>query len=203
VRCRPCGDSGLLVELDDLTEVHGLYAQIVERDLPGVTGLVPAARTLLIHLDPHTTSPDALARLVAGIEPSAAAPRTGPEVEVPVIYDGEDLEEVGDLTGLGARGVVAAHTARSWTVGFVGFAPGFAYLVGHDERLHVPRRTRPRTDVPAGAVALADGYSGIYPRRSPGGWQLIGHTEAELWGVTRDPPSLLQPGATVRFVAVG
>jgi KipI family sensor histidine kinase inhibitor len=67
----------------------------------------------------------------------------------------------------------------------------------------VPRRTRPRTDVPAGAVALADGYSGIYPRRSPGGWQLIGHTEAELWGVTRDPPSLLQPGATVRFVAVG
>jgi KipI family sensor histidine kinase inhibitor len=96
--------------------------------------------------------------------------------------------------------VVEAHTEQVWTVGFVGFAPGFGYLVGEDARLKVPRRDAPRSAVPVGAVGLADEYSGVYPRRSPGGWQLIGRTEVAMWDVARDPPALLRPGGTVRFV---
>lgn len=201
---RPCGDSGVLVELDDLDEVLGLYAALRDRDDPGITELVPAATTLLIQLDAAVTSTAAVSRLLDGLERRATTPPGGAaEVEIPVVYDGEDLAEVGRLTGLGVEGVVAAHTGQRWTVGFVGFAPGFGYLVGEDARLRVPRRARPRPAVPAGAVALADEFSGVYPRRSPGGWQLIGRTDAAVWDVRRDPPGLLQPGAHVRFVVAG
>ena len=96
--------------------------------------------------------------------------------------------------------MVDAHTGQPWTVGFGGFAPGFSYLVGGDPRLEVPRRAEPRTRVPAGAVGLAGPFSGIYPRSSPGGWQVIGETDVVLWDVDRDPPALLQPGASVQFV---
>lgn len=116
-------------------------------------------------------------------------------VELAVQYDGPDLAEVARLCRLSAD-VVAAHTGRPWRVGFAGFAPGFAYLVDGD-----PRRTEPRTAVPAGSVGLAGAFSGIYPRSSPGGWQLIGRTDAALFDVDRDPPALLRPGAWVRFVA--
>ena len=121
------------------------------------------------------------------------------EVEIAVDYDGPDLDEVGRLTGLGARGVVDAHTGQVWTVAFVGFAPGFGYLVGEDARLHVPRRADPRTRVPAGAVALAGEFSGVYPRPSPGGWQLVGTTDVRLWDLDGEPPALLRPGVRVRF----
>jgi KipI family sensor histidine kinase inhibitor len=120
-------------------------------------------------------------------------------IEIPVHYDGADLAEVGELTGLGERGVVEAHTGQTWTVAFAGFAPGFGYLVGEDDRLHVPRRSTPRTKVPPGAVGLAGEFSGVYPRESPGGWQLIGRTELRMWDLDRDPPALLQPGMHVRF----
>jgi biotin-dependent carboxylase-like uncharacterized protein len=125
----------------------------------------------------------------------------GETVEIPVVYDGPDLDEVAELTGLGVDGVVAAHTGTPWRVGFGGFAPGFAYLTGGDPDLHVERRSEPRTSVPPGAVGLAGEFSGIYPRSSPGGWQLIGRTDAVLWDADRDPPALLTPGAQVRFVA--
>ena len=115
-------------------------------------------------------------------------------------YDGPDLEEVGQLTGLGADGVVAAHTGTPWRVAFGGFAPGFAYLAGGDPRLDVARRDEPRTTVPAGSVGLAGEFSGVYPRPSPGGWQLIGRTDVELWNDERG--ALLQPGGRVRFRAV-
>ncbi len=121
---------------------------------------------------------------------------------IDVRYDGADLEEIGDRTGLGAIGVVAAHTATCWRVAFGGFVPGFGYLVGGDPRLVVPRRGRPRERVPAGAVALAGRYCGIYPRSSPGGWQLLGMTDAPLWDADREPPALLWPGRRVRFRAV-
>jgi biotin-dependent carboxylase-like uncharacterized protein len=116
-----------------------------------------------------------------------------------VVYDGPDLDEVGRLTGLGAAGVVAAHTGTPWRVAFCGFAPGFGYLAGGDPRLRVPRRESPRAEVPSGAVGLAGEYSGVYPRRSPGGWQLIGRTAAGLWDLRHDSPALLRPGMTVRF----
>ena len=114
-------------------------------------------------------------------------------------YDGPDLAEVARLTGLGEDEVVAAHAGTPWRVAFGGFAPGFAYLVGGDPRLQVPRRDEPRTRVPAGAVGLAGEFSGVYPRESPGGWQLIGRTDAVMWDLDRDPPALLAAGLTVRF----
>ncbi|WP_052669777.1 5-oxoprolinase subunit B family protein [Nitriliruptor alkaliphilus] len=196
----PCGDTGLLVEVADLRAVVGLYRRLVERDLAGVVGLVPASRTLLVQFDPARTSGATIAGVVRDLDPHVAPSAPTREVEVPVVYDGEDLEQVAELTGLGVRGVITAHTGQVWTVGFVGFAPGFGYLVGEDRRLHVPRHPHPRSSVPVGAVGLADEFSGIYPRRSPGGWRLIGRTEVTVWDVAREPPALLEPGAQVRFV---
>jgi KipI family sensor histidine kinase inhibitor len=200
VRVRPCGDTAALVEVDDLDEVLGLYGRLAGRDLPGIVALVPSARSLLVQVDPQRTSLADVMRDLETSDPHDDQPLVADEVEIPVTYDGEDLEEVGALTGLGARGVVAAHTEQVWTVGFVGFAPGFGYLVGEHDRLKVPRREAPRSAVPPGAVGLAGEFSGVYPRRSPGGWQLIGHTEVPMWDVGRDPPALLRPGGTVRFV---
>jgi KipI family sensor histidine kinase inhibitor len=200
VRVRAYGDTAALVELDHLDEVLGLYRTLTEEGRPGVVSIVPSSRTLLVQVDPQVTSVAAVVSDLAGSGPPPDQPRGAGPVEIPVTYDGEDLEEVGELTGLGARGVVEAHTDQVWTVGFVGFAPGFGYLVGEDRRLEVPRRAEPRSAVPVGAVGLADEYSGVYPRRSPGGWQLIGRTEVAMWDLARDPPALLAPGATVRFV---
>jgi KipI family sensor histidine kinase inhibitor len=121
-------------------------------------------------------------------------------VELSVRYDGADLAAVADLTGTSVEDVIAAHTGQFWTAAFIGFAPGFAYLTGEDDRLTVPRRADPRPVVPAGSVALAAGYCGVYPRESPGGWHLIGTTSATLWDPRRLEPALLVPGTRVRFV---
>ena len=144
-----------------------------------------------------------MAAWIRATEPAdrAAAPATEPGV-IAVHYDGADLADVAEATGLTTREVILAHTEQVWTVAFAGFAPGFGYLVGTDDRLHVPRRATPRTTVPAGSVGLAGEFSGVYPRSSPGGWQLIGHTETVLWDIERTPPALLQPGTTFRFEQV-
>lgn len=200
MRFLPCGESGLLVEVEDLGEVLALYAELVEDPPEGVVDLVPAARTLMLRIDPARSDPAAVARAVRAVRPQSTHRPDAGLVEVPVTYDGEDLAEVGRLTGLGERGVVEAHTAQEWTVAFCGFAPGFGYLVGADERLTVPRRDVPRTRVPARSVALAGEFTGVYPRESPGGWQLIGRTSLEPWDLQRDPPALLVPGSRVKFV---
>lgn len=200
MRVLPCADAALLVELADLDEVLALYAELVDAPPDGVVDLVPAARTLLLRLDLHRTDVHEVERAVRSASPRPGTRPDAGHLEVPVTYDGEDLAEVGRLTGLGERGVVEAHTSQEWTVAFCGFAPGFGYLVGTDERLHVARRATPRTRVPAGAVALAGEFTGVYPRESPGGWQLIGHTTVQPWDIDRDPPALLLPGVRVRFV---
>ncbi|GAA8853056.1 allophanate hydrolase subunit 1 [Helicobacter pylori] len=198
----PAGDTALLVELGDLDEVLSLYAQLDE-DLPeGVIDLVPAAATLLVTIDPRATDVERISRQVSGITIGSHERATTGEVEIPVVYDGEDLAEVGRITGLGERGVIEAHTGTPWTVAFCGFAPGFGYMVGGDERLRVPRRDNPRTRVPAGSVAIAGEFASVYPRESPGGWQLIGRTNLEVWDIGREPPALLVPGTTVRYVEV-
>lgn len=209
VRLLPMGDAALLVETDDIDAVLALDAVMAPLVAANdgvwaeVDDLVPAARTLLVVARP-TTDLDALAGAVAEAA-TACADRAVPAadrpvIEIPVRYDGPDLDEVAGLTGLRVDEVVRAHTETPWRVGFGGFAPGFAYLVGGDPRLHVARRAEPRTHVPAGSVAVAGEYSGVYPRESPGGWQLIGRTDVVLWDVARQPPALLVPGWTVRFV---
>lgn len=202
MRLMPAGDTALLVELGDLDEVLSLYAQLDE-DLPeGVIDLVPAATTLLLTIDPRATDVERISRQVSGVTVGSHERATTGEVEIPVVYDGEDLAEVGRITGLGERGVIEAHTGSPWTVAFCGFAPGFGYMVGGDERLRVPRRDNPRTRVPAGSVAIAGEFASVYPRESPGGWQLIGRTTLEVWDIGREPPALLVPGTTVRYVEV-
>lgn len=187
---RACGDRAVLLDCADLAEAQTWFAA-----LDGQADRVLGARTVLVHGDP-----DDVRALVSRARPGAATVVSGPLVEVPVTYDGPDLHDVARLTGLSADAVVAAHTGCTWTVAFGGFAPGFSYLVDGDARLSVPRRASPRTRVPAGAVGLAGEFSGVYPRESPGGWQLIGRTTARLWDSQRQPPALLAPGSRVRFV---
>ena len=201
MRFLPCGDVGLLVEVDDLGAVLALDHAVRGARWPEVVDVVPAARTVLLHVAPGTDLV-ALERVVRALELTDVGRADGPVVEVDVVYDGPDLGEVAELTGLTVAQVVTAHTGRPWRVAFGGFAPGFAYLVDGDPRLEVPRRAEPRTRVPAGAVGLAGAFSGIYPRVSPGGWQLLGRTAVVLWDVDRDPPALLRPGASVQFRAV-
>lgn len=196
----PFGDAALLVELDDLDAVLALAAAARAAELAGVLDVVPAARTLLLVVEPGTAL-DPLLRRVTSLSPEPVPASAGDAVQIDVVYDGPDLAEVARLTGLAEEEVVAAHTGRPWRIAFGGFAPGFAYLTGGDPRLAVPRRDEPRTTVPAGAVGLAGEFSGVYPRPSPGGWQLIGRTDAELWVTDRSPPALLAPGGTVRFRA--
>jgi KipI family sensor histidine kinase inhibitor len=207
VRLLPCGDAAVLVELDGPAAVLAAQRALVGASLAGVVDVVPAARTVLVRAAPGRLDAAAVAAAVRGglaraPEPGGAA-APGELVEVPVVYDGEDLPEVAALTGLPVEEVVAAHTGAGWTVAFTGFAPGFGYLVGGDPRLWVPRRAQPRTRVPAGSVALAGEHSGVYPRASPGGWQLLGRTDLVVWDAERDPPALLRPGVRVRFTAVG
>jgi len=201
VRLRPAGERALLVEVEDLETVHRLHAALRDLDPPGVVELVPGYRTVLVVADPARAEVvDELAAELPDLELPPADEVAGEPVEIPVSYDGEDLPEVARLTGLEAEEVVRRHTAPEYTVAFLGFSPGFPYLVGLDPALEVPRRDTPRTSIPAGSVGLAGGQTGIYPTASPGGWQLIGRTDAVLWDLDRDPPALLPPGTRVRFV---
>jgi KipI family sensor histidine kinase inhibitor len=214
VRVVPYGDRALLVELADAAAVvawvDAISAAPERYEL--LEDVIAGARTVLLVARPGV----AIARLEDVVESGvfgrrdrekprldARKPPIQREIEIPVTYDGPDLAEVAELTGLAPQDLVEAHTGTPWRVAFGGFAPGFAYLVGGDARLEVPRRASPRTSVPAGSVGLAGEFSGVYPRASPGGWQLIGRTDAVLWDLDRDPPALLGAGAAVRFVDAG
>ena len=197
----PEGDSALLVEFDSLAEALGFYRAADATRPHGVVDLVPGARTVLAISDVSILPLVDLSRWLRGIVPSSPDVVATDVVEVPVRYDGADLEEVAGILHLTPAEVVQLHTDSIWTVAFGGFAPGFGYLVTDHSRLRVPRKSSPRLLVPAGAVGLAGEFSGIYPRPSPGGWQLIGTTGLVLFDQYRTPPSSLTPGTTVRFVA--
>ncbi|QIV87696.1 carboxyltransferase domain-containing protein [Glutamicibacter mishrai] len=193
------GSNDLLVDLDSLDAVLALNAALESAPLSGQRDLLAAAQTVLLKFDSPQSAERAFAALPE-LEVASAVQDAGKLVEVPVHYDGEDLSAVAELTGLSTEAVINAHTSQKWRAVFGGFAPGFAYLLGENHVLNVPRRDSPRTKVPAGAVALAGEYSAVYPRQSPGGWQLIGHTDLQMWDLQRENPALIRPQDTVQFV---
>ncbi|WP_037918231.1 5-oxoprolinase subunit B family protein [Actinacidiphila yeochonensis] len=210
MRALRAGAAGVLVETADGEQAQALHAEVLRRRaegrLPGGPGpgglleVVPAARTVLVD---GLADPAAFAAAVAGWgELPPPVPGSGGTVELPVRFDGPDLDEVAAGWGTSREGVAEVLTATAFRVAFCGFAPGFGYLAGLPEELRVPRRATPRTAVPAGSVGLAGPYAGVYPRSSPGGWQLVGRTDAVLWDPGRDPAALLAPGTDVRFTEV-
>jgi KipI family sensor histidine kinase inhibitor len=205
-RLLPSGDAALLVECDSLDEVLALHDALAADPRPGVVELVPAARTVLVSIDPSVIPLESAATWVRRIPAEAGSRTAGATalpVAIPVAYDGDDLTATAALLGVSPESLVARHTAIEWRVAFIGFAPGFGYLVSNDWPFEVPRLDAARTRVPAGSVALAGAFGGVYPRQSPGGWRLIGRTDAPLWNPDADPPALLMPGRRVRFEEVG
>lgn len=202
MRLLPSGSTALLLELDDLDEVLALYAALVDEPVKGVVDVVPAARTVLVVTDPRLTSLGAVAAAVRAVVPDRERRAAGELLEIPVVYDGADLADAARHVGCEVEELVRRHSADEWTVAFCGFAPGFGYLTSASGGWDVPRRASPRTRVPAGAVALAGEFSGIYPRESPGGWQLLGRTDVVPFDLAREPAALLRPGVRVRFVPV-
>jgi KipI family sensor histidine kinase inhibitor len=163
---------------------------------PGVLDAVAGASTVLAVFADGAR--DAV-RTALGREVTATEQGQDTIITLPVAYDGADLDEVAAEVGLTTDEVASLHSGADYVVRFCGFSPGFAYLDGLPEHLHVPRRAEPRTTVPAGAVGIAGEFSGVYPRRSPGGWRLLGHTDVPLWDPTKRTPALLAPGTRVRF----
>ena len=175
------------------------WAQVARDVIAGVTSAVPGASRIVIEFDDRRTSADAIASQLRDHAPSLATTREVAHLDLPVSYDGPDLESVAKICGLTPAEVVARHSSVTYRVAFCGFCPGFAYLTGLDPALHVPRLESPRTEVPAGSLAIAADYSAIYPTSSPGGWHLLGSCSTVLFDTQADPPALLRPGMTVRF----
>jgi KipI family sensor histidine kinase inhibitor len=207
VRVLPAGDRAVLLELRSLDEVLRLFQAVEGRRLAGVTEIVPAARTLLVRFQPDVVPAAEIAEWLRGqarrvpsessrTEPGAPVQR----VEIPVDYAGEDLDEVAQMLGLTRAQLIERHTGHDYVAAFAGFAPGFVYLTGGDPCFHgISRRAVPRTRVPAGSVAVAGGFSAVYPSDSPGGWRLLGVTPLRLWDLDRPVPALVRPGCRVRF----
>ena len=204
MRARPYGEAAVLLELADSDAVARLAAAPPDGWPDGVEEIVPAARTVLVRFDPRRVTPTQLQRAAQAMDLAAVSdPRLEADpVVIPVVYDGVDLHDVARLAGLSVEAVIQRHAAARYRCGFCGFAPGFSYLTGGDPALHVPRLDEPRARVPAGSVAIAGEFSAVYPQASPGGWRLLGRTDARMWDLGRPSPALAPPGAAVRFEAV-
>lgn len=202
MRVLPVGENALLAEAGSGEEAQALHAELLRRRAEGslpACEIVPAARTVLLD---GLSEPARLATELTALDLPPVPAQATETVEIPVRYDGPDLADVAAHWGLPVREVARVHAQTEFRVAFCGFAPGFGYLTGLPSRYEVPRRSTPRTAVPAGSVALAGSYTGVYPRSSPGGWQLIGTTDLVLWDHGREPAALLSPGTRVRFVPV-
>ncbi|WP_258934067.1 carboxyltransferase domain-containing protein [Nesterenkonia pannonica] len=201
VSVRRAGTRALLLEFDALETVLAAHQQLSRHPLHGQEELVAAARTVMIRF----SSPAALTAGRAELERTPLPERQrseAREVTIDVVYDGEDLPALAEQLSMSVEQLIEWHTSRTWTAAFGGFAPGFAYCVPDSRSMQVPRRRSPRTAVPAGSVTLAGEFSAIYPRRSPGGWQLIGRTGAAMWDLEQESPALVRPGDTVSYRAV-
>lgn len=203
MRIVPFGDSAILAEFESLDEVRSASRALRVAPPAGVVDVVAAARTVLVRVRPARLPLAAAERWVRETvgSPAPAQPPGG-VVRIPVRYDGADLADTATLLGMTPGGLVRRHCEAAWECAFIGFAPGFAYLVAEGLDLAVPRLATARERVPAGAVAVAGSFSGVYPRESPGGWRILGSTGAVLWDEGATPPALLPPGTRVRFEAV-
>ena len=213
MRIEPLGDSALIVRVVDdfhpdtaLAAVLVALRQLESEGIPGVVELAPAYSTIGIFFDPAQTAFDALKTkiesVLQNVEPAKPRAVIGSTIEVPVCYEEEfapDLREVAWRAGLSAQEVARRHAAATYRVNCVGFTPGFPYLSGLPAELATPRRPSPRKEIPAGAVAIGGTQTGIYSRKSPGGWNIIGRTPLSLFDVKREPPSLFHAGDRVRF----
>jgi len=206
---RTVGRAGILLEVSDPPAVATAARRVAASHGATLLEVVPGAASVLILA---ASAADAgllrahIGELLSGDRSAgygSGDQGAGETLVIPVRYDGADLAALGAETGLGAEGVVAAHSAATYRGRFSGFAPGFCYLEGLPESLRVPRLAEPRPVVPAGSVAVADRYSAVYPRATPGGWRLLGRTDARLWDSGRHPPALVRPGTIVRFSALG
>jgi KipI family sensor histidine kinase inhibitor len=201
-RIVPFGEAALLVELEQRIDplVAARAAAIADAwERLGNGRAIPAYASVLLWFDPLELAPAAaeeMARRVADAPPPSLEPR---EWEIPTRYDGPDLDEVARMSGLTTHEVIALHLSAPYRVFFLGFMPGFAYCGVLDGRIVAPRLRVPRTRVPAGSVAVAEGQTAVYPFASPGGWRLIGSTDVKMFDPGRDPPSLLRAGDVVRF----
>jgi KipI family sensor histidine kinase inhibitor len=198
MRALPYGADAVLLEFADLDEVEAVRDALVAAELPGVAEIVPAARTVLVAFEPGRADPAAVTRLAEGAG-SGPPRRGGRDHVIPVHYDGEDLELVANTAGCPVEEVVALHCEARYRVAFCGFAPGFGYLTGLPGAMHQPRLADPRTRVERGSVGIAGEFSAVYPQASPGGWRLVGHTDAVLFDAGAEQPAVLAPGDTVRF----
>jgi 5-oxoprolinase (ATP-hydrolysing) subunit B len=196
MRVLPFGPGAILAEYDTIDEVMAVDDALRASALAGVDEVVPAARTVLVRF--HGVDRVALDALLV---PTVVGPRPkGPIVEIPVVYDGVDLGEVAEATGMSIELVIQTHSSIVYSAAFLGFTPGWAYLVGLPPSLRLPRRSTPRTAITAGSVAIANEFTGVYPTISPGGWHLLGHTTETMFDVDRAKPSLVMAGDRVRFV---
>ena len=197
------GTRALIVDLPDLGTVMNFYAALSATPLEHQTDVVAAARTVLVTFDSPTATTNAV-DVLAAYTPATADMGTPRDIDIDVRYDGEDVETLASSLGMSASELIEWHTSTTWVAAFGGFAPGFTYCVPEDasRALEIPRRDSPRTAVPAGAVALAGEFSAVYPRTSPGGWQLIGTTATPMWDSTATPPALVAPGDRVHYRAV-
>jgi len=198
MRRRPYGPAAWL--LDDV-DPPAWAAAAQERSIPGVIEVVPAASSVVVRCS-RDAAP-AVGLQLDEVTPLVSATAEDDVVVVEAVYDGADLADVAERCAMSIEEVIDLHASGTYRVAFCGFSPGFAYLDGLHERLRLERRSRPRTVVPAGSIAIAAGYSAVYPSPSPGGWHLIGTTSTTVWDLDSTPPALLRPGRTVRFREVG
>ncbi|BAU95384.1 allophanate hydrolase subunit 1 [Corynebacterium suranareeae] len=212
---KPCGDRAVIIDLLEedgaavggsvLDAVLALNRSLVGMQVPGIIDTVPAAQTLLVTFDTSLMTPGNFTEIISSINLTPALRDAGSSAEtidIPMVYDGPDLEAVAQHTGLSVNQVIETHSNTVWTAAFGGFAPGFYYLIPNKPLWDIPRLETPRTKIPAGTVAVAGEFSAVYPQQSPGGWQLLGTTDIPMWDVDRWQPSLLKPGDSVRFVQV-
>ena len=195
------GPSATLLEVGSAEEASVLAGHLRRAAVPGVIEIVPAARTVLVECADEAVVA-AVSRLVPGLDLRNDPGDDGALVEVPTVYDGPDLAFVAARTGLSVAEVTQLHSGGEYRAAFCGFAPGFAYLTGLAAVLQLPRRSDPRAKVPPGSVAIAAGFTGVYPTASPGGWHLLGRTETAMWDPERARPAHIAPGDQVRFVPV-